>query len=196
MSIAKITLIGIENYLHGQNKSVFDNMLLPTGIDKDTLCNNILLTGGEFELLYPNGDFLPEAISIWCAKWYRTFEKWVKATNIDYSPLENYDRIESWTDTGNSNGSMSNSASNSSEDKTSAYDSNVYQPNTQNIGSSNSSSNTNTQSANKHEGRLHGNIGVTTSQQMLQSEYDIALWNLYEHITDLFIKEFCIVVYE
>lgn len=48
---------------------------------------------------------------------------------------------------------------------------------------------------NIHKARLFGNIGVTTSQQMLQSELDIARWNLYEHIADLFCEEFCIMVY-
>lgn len=48
---------------------------------------------------------------------------------------------------------------------------------------------------NIHKARLFGNIGVTTSQQMLQSELDIARWNLYEHIADLFAQEFCIMVY-
>ena len=43
--------------------------------------------------------------------------------------------------------------------------------------------------------RRSGNIGVTTSQQMLQSEFDIARWNMYEHIADLFCQEFCIMVY-
>lgn len=47
----------------------------------------------------------------------------------------------------------------------------------------------------QHEARLFGNIGVTTSQQMLKDELDIATWNLYEHISDIFIKEFCILVY-
>ena len=42
---------------------------------------------------------------------------------------------------------------------------------------------------------MYGNIGVMTSQQMLQAEYDIALWNIYEHIKDLFMQEFCIAVY-
>ena len=40
-----------------------------------------------------------------------------------------------------------------------------------------------------------GNIGVTTSQQMLEAELDIVTWNLYEHISDIFIDEFCILVY-
>lgn len=46
-----------------------------------------------------------------------------------------------------------------------------------------------------HEGHVHGNIGVTTSQQMLQSELDIARFNIYENIADLFIDEFCILIY-
>lgn len=47
----------------------------------------------------------------------------------------------------------------------------------------------------QHEARLFGNIGVTTSQQMLRDELDIATWNLYDHISDIFIEEFCILVY-
>lgn len=46
-----------------------------------------------------------------------------------------------------------------------------------------------------HSGHLYGNIGVTTSQQMLESELQIAEWSLYDHIADLFIKDLCIAVY-
>ena len=48
----------------------------------------------------------------------------------------------------------------------------------------------------KHSGRVHGNIGVTTSQQMLQSELDLARFNLVQEITDLFVLEFCVMVYD
>ena len=44
-------------------------------------------------------------------------------------------------------------------------------------------------------GHVHGNIGVTTSQQMLESELSLAEWNIYEHITDLFLTEFIIPIY-
>ena len=49
--------------------------------------------------------------------------------------------------------------------------------------------------ANNHRLRAYGNIGVTTSQQMLQSELEISEWNIYEHIADLFIDEFCVLLY-
>ena len=48
---------------------------------------------------------------------------------------------------------------------------------------------------NTHKGHLYGNIGVTTSQQMLQSELDVALFNLYDNITDIFLREFTIPIY-
>ena len=46
-----------------------------------------------------------------------------------------------------------------------------------------------------HESHIHGNIGVTTSQQMLQAELDVQRWNIYEHIADIFVDEFCIMIY-
>lgn len=47
----------------------------------------------------------------------------------------------------------------------------------------------------KHTGHLYGNIGVTTSQQMLRDELDISEWNIYEHIKDIFAQEFLLLVY-
>lgn len=49
--------------------------------------------------------------------------------------------------------------------------------------------------SNEHTGHRYGNQGVTMSQQMLQAELDVQRWNLYEHMTDLFIQDFCIAVY-
>lgn len=62
-------------------------------------------------------------------------------------------------------------------------------------GGSNSAESGNSNEVVKHEAHLYGNIGVTTSQQMLRDELDIATWNLYEHISDIFIDEFCILIY-
>lgn len=44
-------------------------------------------------------------------------------------------------------------------------------------------------------GRAHGNIGVTTSQQMIQSERDLVVFNLYDVIAESFIENFCLMVY-
>ena len=243
MSSAKITTVGFYQYMNAYNNDLFGLLNLPPGIDKDTLVNNIMLRGGEFEVVYSNPDFYKSAIGLWSNKHYRTFEKWINALNIDYNPLENYDRMEEWSDSGSrtntgtvsDSGSRKNTGTQSTEtivkdnftgsgnstssDEISAYNSNSFQNDKKNTtNSSNSSetntttnstrtdnlseSNSNTRTDNLSEktdsdrkGRAHGNIGVTTSQQMLQSELDIAKWNIYEQITDLFLSEFCIMVY-
>lgn len=230
MAQAKITLIGIENYLN-PDRSVFDSMILPEGIDKDVLIGSIILRCQEFELLYSDPEFLIPAVGVWSRKNYRTFDKWVKALEIEYDPLFNYDRTEEYTDThtGSSNrtgsfntsGSGSNTLTNNLTDTSAdtlthsekAYNDTNYVGTTQDQSNgsitrtgtaSNALSNTNQGSdsdqsndnyTNVHKAKLFGNIGVTTSQQMLQSELDVARWNLYEHIADLFCNEFCIMVY-
>ena len=243
MSSAKITTVGFYQYMKAYNNDLFGLLNLPPGIDKDTLVNNIILRGGEFEVVYSNPDFYKSAIGLWSDKHYRTFEKWINALTIDYNPLENYDRMEEWSDAGSrintgtvsDSGTITNTGTQSTEatgkdnfkgsgnstssDEISAYNSNSFQNDKKNTTNSSNSSETNTTNRNTRtdnlsesnsntrtdnlsektnsdrKGRAHGNIGVTTSQQMLQSELDIAKWNIYEQITDLFLSEFCIMVY-
>lgn len=207
MSQAKITILGFYNYLKTFDKDLFSELSLPEGIDKDTLTDNILLRGADFEVIYSDPDFMISAIGMWSKKWGRTFTRWIKALSIDYNPLENYGRYESWSDnvdTSNESTGESTDTSQgtgSSQTNVTAFDSNSFQPKDS---TSNSNSNTGTthlknsgsgKSDSKHEGYVHGNIGVTTSQQMLEAELDIAKWNIYEHITDIFLQEFIIPIY-
>ena len=46
-----------------------------------------------------------------------------------------------------------------------------------------------------HELHVHGNIGVMSSQNMIQQERDIALFNVYDIIIESFKQRFCIMVY-
>lgn len=197
--MSKLTLIGFQNYLEADGDSLFKNMTLPEGIDKEILCNNILLRGGEFEVLYSNPYFLQDAIGIWCRKCQPTFTKWVEALSIKYDPLNNYDRTEEWTetDTGTVSGSSSTESGTDTEAKVSAYNANTYQPNNQ-METKADSSTTDQGSHNNlnvKRGRAYGNIGVTTSQQMLEAQLEISKWNLIDQITDLFLNEFVIPVY-
>lgn len=48
----------------------------------------------------------------------------------------------------------------------------------------------------KHTAHLYGNIGVTTSTQMLEDFLRVERFNIYEQIADIFITEFCVLVYE
>lgn len=248
---SKITLIGLYNY----DNTLFEKLSFPAGIDRDLAINRILNKSEEFEVLYSDFDYLKDRIGIWGEIWSRTFAKWVAALDVEYEPLNNYDRREIYTDLKNIaykdtenksyadnnlrnlNGtttetSASNShtitgseSSSTTEQKVSAYDEVNYSDknkedataHTNQTGSGNASGNVSrnesgneftkndgNESSNaagtsnellKHEAHLFGNIGVTTSQQMLEAELNIVEWNLYEHISDIFIEEFCILVY-
>lgn len=200
MSTMMMTIYGANEYLKKHaNQSIFDLLVLPAGIDKELLCDQIILRSGEFEVLYSNLGFLREAIGVWARTYARTFERWVLALNTEYNPLENYDRIEEWhTDNDFENHTYNHGyVTGNLTNNVSAYDVDTFQPHDQ----STSRDDTDMRADNDGEGhegktgRAHGNIGVTTSQQMLESELKIAEWNLYYHIADLFIKEFCIPVY-
>lgn len=197
--MATMTLIGIYNV----TPNLFEFLDLPDGIDAETVRDNILLKSANFEVLYSNPEFIHDAIKVWSAKWYRTFDRWQKALAIDYAPLENYDRQEEWTDEGNGKstvtGTTDDSVSVTTEQKVSAYNSDTMRDNVETTTGSTSESsidNTNeSETKNVRTGRAHGNIGVTTSQQMLEAELSVARWNLYDHIADLFLSEFVIPVY-
>ena len=297
MSLAKLTMIGFNQYLNQMyDQTLFDLLTLPDGISKDDLVNNIILQGGEFEVLYSDPVFMREAVGLWGRKCYNTFLRWITAQNIQYDPLENYDRNELLTDQYYKSASSSGrrdsgntrtfnnqdkrtldteekrtldteekrtldteekrtldtedertlNTSRTSEDQVSAFDSSIYQPSAKNITDDDgtdtmdhtgtdtldntgtdtldhtgtdtlehsgtdtvdysgtikdeygegTSGNENENSTNTHSGRIHGNIGVTTSQQMLQQEYDIARFNIIDQITDMFILEFCVPIYD
>lgn len=207
MSSAKVTLLAMNTFFTNAGGDLFQGLTLPEGLAKNTLANNILLQGGEFEVLYSDPFFLQNAISIWADREAATFKRWVDALAIEYAPLENYDRHEDWTDTLDSDGTSRTTGTNDTSTSgtvttdVSAYDSTGYQPKekvttAETIDNDTTENNTSTlDNEGVHTGRIHGNVGVTTSQQMLEAELDLGYWNIYSRITDMFLKEFCIMIY-
>ena len=208
---SKITLIGMYNF----DNTLFDDLTFPAGIDRDLAINRILEKSEEFELVYSDFNYLKDRIGIWGKLWERTFKKWVEALNIKYDPLYNYDRFEEYEDTkanGFKNDSTSSSVTSTESEsgsevtnQVSAYDDVDFTnkefesaeagTSQSGKGSSIASSSGNSNETIKHSAHLYGNIGVTTSVQMLKEQLDVVEWNLYEHISDIFIDEFCILVY-
>lgn len=225
-------MTGMNAFLKPKQMSLFDLLHVPEGIDKETLVDNIMLQGGEFECLYADPLFMRDAIGAWSNKWQRTFIKWITALNIEYNPLENYDRMEDYSDTLNKGISttgghdMTNTRTLDNQDKrtldttttseiqVSAFDSSNYQPSEKttvtndgtdtvdysgtitDVLDEDTSTTEKENSKSVHDGRIHGNIGTVTSQKMLGDELEIAKFNIYEQITDLFITEFLIMVYD
>lgn len=239
MSDSKITMLGLYKWKSHDGTDLFELMKLPEGIDKDTVVANILEKGSEFEVMYPDAEYVHDSIMFWSKKWFWTFDKWVKLINTKYDPLYNYDRTEEWTDnnthsdddtlssnrnmsgdvTGSNNGTMTshNSGSSNVETTKSAFDSSGYSPfenvASQSVDDGQNATHDETQThststdkygeqkknegqfENVHKGRMWGNIGVMSSQDMFMQEVDVAMFNLYDRIADIFIQEYCIPVY-
>lgn len=111
MSSATLTLIGLYQYDH----DLFTNLKLPDGIDKGLTIDAIIMRGGEYEVIYPNPNLMRELIGSWSKQWGDVFYNWYRATEgmKEIRPLDNYDRHESWSDSG-SNHSTSTDTMNGS----------------------------------------------------------------------------------
>jgi hypothetical protein len=204
--------MGLYNY----DQTIFDNLTVPTGVEKEKLVNNIILETAELECIYPSPNFLKTAIGLWANVEFMTWERIYAAATAEYNPIENYDRQETESTTGNRQHSGKDIASGSqtvtgsengtTTNKIAGFDSTVLVDHDSTTGTNSRSGSTQDTNEFTHgeqvaesgqrTSRIHGNIGVTTSQQMLEQELQIAgKLNIYRYITDEFKKRFCILVY-
>lgn len=202
-----LTLQGMYNY----DDSIFDGMIVPDGIDKTQLRTTILKYCGSNEVRYPDPTVLKVMIENFFYVNQYMMETLVGSVSQEYNPIENYDRFEDTSrtidttehGTGKVNVVAEDSPDMTSEEKVSAYNSSDYQPNstTHSSGKNTSTNNSDTESDRSQNNRdvytahLHGNIGVTTNQQMLQAEREIAMFSVYKEIALRFEDEITIPVY-
>lgn len=184
-----------------------DSIVLPEGMDKDIMLDYIFQYCGENEVRYPNPDLSQRLIGRWFQANKKQFERLWHTINVEYNPIENYDRKQNFREdreideAGESSSEQNIEATNTDEQKTSSFDSSSYQPKSQETstdrGKQNimSSAESNKSEHFTHLERTHGNIGVTTTQQMLEEERRIAQWDIYKYIAGRFEDEFTIAVY-
>lgn len=268
-----------------------DSLHLPTGLDRDTVIDNIIMETAELSIVYSRPDVFQKMLDIWSRRKLPVWTSLYNTLLYDYDPISNYDRWEervhrddreasrqrkgNFETSGNSqdtgvekNESTASGTTGSKEtehthhaDTTSGnrktdtsgdgdtthnvWGFNVTEPmpahqdithttgtesettsgtsqgdidRTLDVGGNsydNSSSDTNSSNVNTHDERgsdgerhaeqeinfstdkshMYGNIGVTTTQQMIQQERDIAQFNIIETIIQDFKKQFCIGIY-
>ena len=109
---------------------------------------------------------------------YNTEHKVSADNESTYQPL-NKDEVSARTDT-----TQSTDETSASSETSGTASENVQR-----------SSEDNTDDDFERESHIHGNIGVTTSQQMLESELEVRKFNIYDYIADLCASEFLLRVY-
>ena len=186
-----ITVTGVYNHY----PSLFELMKIPDGVDFETARDNILFQCAEMELLYSEPSFLRAMIGNWSKRRAYKWRTLHGTTTLDYNPIENYDRQEEWVDSEESTIEGSTDTTGERLDKRKGFDGGDLVETSGSNDKSNSAAKTSGDKTAKHTGRVHGNIGVTTSQQMLMSERDVADFSIYDVIAQDFASEFCLYVY-
>ena len=284
--MARLTLWGIYQY----DNTLFDGIVLPDGINKDNLVSDIMRNSGDLYPYHQVPEYLKRNMNFWFARRLFDFERMYDALRAEYSPIENYDRIEdikreykdsgtdsgtltlgssttvaqtgtdtekttlgssttlthtgtdtdtmqgggstekgvsAYNETGYANREKDTETQNStntkqynstetntgsgSDEKKQTYDSTVtntesgsdekkqsYDSTVINTGSGSDKTETayEKQRAETENTRVHGNIGVTTSQQMIESEISLrAKYDIYKIISREFEREFLVQIY-
>lgn len=83
--------------LMAHDPDLFDNLVLPASVDGQKVVDNIILECSELEVLYPDWDFMQTAIGIWSNTELPTWERIAALSELQYNPIENYDRHETET---------------------------------------------------------------------------------------------------
>ena len=162
-----LSLLGLYEY----NRTIFNRLEVPVGVDKEILINNLLAETAEFEILYTNNVVLEYLLYQWSKKNVHVWEKLLSTTRYEYDPISNFDRKEKWTNTGNSIGKVAGFNSETLVNANGAETEVV------------------------REGYIRGNVGVTTTQQMIEEERRVVRFNIIDYIIEDFKRRFCLLIY-
>lgn len=195
-----------------------------TSDDQDVLIENLLIECAELEVLYADADWMEAFIGVWSAKEVTVWNRLLAAQSIAYNPIENYNRHEdinvqnrgAMTHSGNDsvvgtgNDSDVYTGTDTNTHSITSFDSNTYQATEKNdflngktithnhgITDTTNYGHTITDTTGSHTlADISGNIGTLTSQQMLESELELApKLNVINYIIESFKNRFCLLVY-
>lgn len=196
-------------------EEVFKDIDINDKLDKDTLINAIMDVCGMNEPIYPEIEILQIKVQYFFKKHKDQFDKLVYLYSLnydkDYNPIWNKDGTKTHIETtvrtkdNTVDDTHSSSINGSEEDinQVSAYDTSGFSNDskTSNSNRRNENGSQNTKGNEKENIKLtiedieKGNIGVTTTADMINQEIDLqSRFNVYEVIARMFFDEFCLHV--
>lgn len=197
---AKLSVLGLYNW----DKNLFDGFSLPDTVDAETLKNLIFSEAAELEVLYSDPAVFNMILRSWSKSRVEDWRRVESALSAEYNPIENYDRTETHSDVYTRNlaesGNNVSTETHAENGKKAAFNSSDMVD----TDSSDGNSSTDGTMSSEYTGgdnreiniRAHGNIGVTTNQQMIEAEVAMRNnHNLYNIILNDFITKFCLGVY-
>lgn len=184
-----MSIIGLYSYDPDIFESVTDISATVTDADgaehsatiaRDKIVDNILCDCAELEILYTQPDYLKFAIGNWWGRKSHIYTALLETTLYKYDAIANYDRREEWTD----NNEVIDSTA---EHYAAGYNSNEPTLASRDKGSGESSA--------THKGRVSGNIGVMSTQELIARQRAIVDFDVISKIAEDFKSVFCIAIY-
>lgn len=164
-----------------------DGLLTKVGMDKDTLVSEILMQCAELELVYPDLEIMRTAIANWSKSEGPIWLKLYKTTILEYNPLWNVDATIEEHNSGENTGSVGGT----NTDAVTGFNSTAWQDHDKTtIDQETDGSWSETRSL-----RRTGNIGVTSSMELIRQEREVSEYNIYKYIVNSFKKRFCLLIY-
>lgn len=178
---ANLSVMGLYNY----DPTIFNGFQLPDGVDRKLAVDTIITELAELSLVYTDPETMRKLISLWSAAQLDNWTRMLRALTEEYNPLHNYDRYEDWEDNATANASGSNTQSRAG-----------YNQDAGMVDDQKDTQETSSTADTKRKGRMYGNIGVTTSAQMLEGEISVRdQFNIYDIICNSFKRKFCVMIY-
>ncbi len=164
---SKLTITGLYEF----NPDVFKDFKVPDGMDRQMVIESIVMECSAFSLIYPSFTFMQMAIKNWTATEFDIWDKLYESEKLDYNPLWNVDATVVEDIDGTGIGS------------TKGYNETRWLDNAKTVNND------------KRTTRRTGNIGVTSSQQLLKEQREVADFSTVYYIINSFKKRFCVMIY-
>lgn len=201
--------MNLNNLMKLYDNDLFNDIILPEGIDHDTVVNTILSESALNTPMYPEHDLFKMMIQNFFRKYYNNFDRYNRAMNEEYTPNENYRKTDEKkiNDTVNKHELLDGHQVNTFDDheikedfkmafdandwkRTDRFDDKVY--NNDDYKQWN-----NTDTKTDRDGTVntvsHGLTGVYSNQKLVEEEIKLrSKYNVYKYISDLFYDEFMI----
>ena len=194
--------------VYNWDSTIFDEMYLPEGVDRQSLINMITVQLAELNLVWNRPEFLKWYIGEWSKSRKAIWDRLYQLATVDYNPLDNYDRKEQQVTT---HGHVVTNTHNDAGRKDGGYNDKkyVYGFNSSDRVPSDDIDSTNGEMysdsggfTNTNSGRdvvdIHavGNIGTMTYQKMITDEFELRKkLNFYQYLVEEFKHEFCVMVW-
>lgn len=188
---SRISLLGLYTW----DNTIFDNFMIPSSVDRDVLINNLLMECAELEILYPDSDFMKNAIEQWSKKEMDNWNRIEELFKYNESPLSDIDITETIIHDNVKNESGTDKTTSESLNQVNGWNDGLVDRNKINDTNERTPNLTNTDKGTQTK-TIKGLSSKFLKQDVMIKELEFRkLYDIYEVIIDEFKSRFCLLIY-